>query len=136
MDKLKELLTKYRAFLLYVFFGVGTTLVNILCYYFCYHLAGVSNVVSTIVAWLLSVFYAFVTNRRYVFHSKAKGFRAVAEEMLSFFACRAATGALDVAIMYLAVDCMAWNSLLWKVISNVIVIILNYAASKLFIFKK
>lgn len=136
MTRLKGLWERYRAVLLYLIFGGGTTLVNIVCYYLSYNLAGISNVASTILAWLLSVLFAYATNRRYVFHSAARGIQAVGREMLSFFGFRAATGALDVAIMFVAVDCMAWNGLLWKVLSNIIVIILNYVFSKWIIFKQ
>ena len=54
----------------------------------------------------------------------------------SFLAARVATGVLDVLIMYLAVDVMGWNGTVWKLISNVVVVILNYIASRLFIFRK
>ena len=57
-------------------------------------------------------------------------------ELASFFGCRLLTGALDVAIMAYCVDFRGGNGLLWKLLSNILVIVLNYAASKLFIFKK
>lgn len=136
MDKLKQLFNKYKAEILYLFFGGCTTLVNIISYYLFYNIAGVSNVISTVIAWILSVLFAYITNRIFVFESKNNGFKGILLETTSFFACRLLTGALDVLIMWLAVDIMHYNSLLFKIISNVIVIILNYFASKLFIFKK
>ena len=71
-----------------------------------------------------------------MFDSKSFDGKTLKHEIPTFFGARVATGILDVVIMYLAVDVMSWNSTIWKLISNIIVIILNYVASKLFIFKK
>ena len=127
---------KYRDIVSYLFFGVCTTAVNILVYDICYLASGIGNVPSTVVAWLVSVLFAFVTNKLWVFQSKTRQAKALLHEVLSFFGCRLATGVLDVVIMYLAVDCMGGNGLVWKLISNVLVIVLNYAASKFWIFRK
>ena len=56
--------------------------------------------------------------------------------MISFFACRALSGVMDVAIMYVTVDLWHFNDIIMKIISNIIVIIVNYVFSKLIIFKK
>ncbi len=133
-NKCKEYLEKYRELLLYGIFGVLTTLINIVVYSLCYERFGVSNVASNVVAWILSVLFAFVTNKIWVFDSKSMEVSVLLKEAVSFFGCRLATGLLDLAIMYVAVDVMAWNSMLMKCISNVIVIVVNYIASKLVIF--
>ena len=130
------LLKKYKSFITYAFFGVCTTLVNLLCYRAFYFALGVPNVPSTILAWLFAVLFAFVTNKIWVFESKSWALSVTIPELIKFFVCRIATGVLDVGIMYLAVDKMRWNAMVWKVISNVIVIVLNYVASKLVIFVK
>lgn len=136
MKTIKSLYQKYKAVILYLFFGGCTTLVNILCYYLFYHKLGVSNLAGTIIAWAVSVLFAYITNRTFVFESRSAGIKAVLLELVTFFGCRLATGVMDAVIMVIAVDHMHWNSLLWKVISNVLVIILNYIASKFWIFKK
>ena len=56
--------------------------------------------------------------------------------MLSFFVCRLATGLVDWACMFLFVDVLHWNDVLIKTGANILVIALNYIASKLIIFKK
>lgn len=132
---IKELILKYREMISYLFFGGCTTLVNIVSYYVSYDVLNISNVNSTVIAWIISVLFAYVTNRAYVFKSTAKG-KAILLEMLSFFACRILTGVMDVAIMYVAVDLFKWNALLWKILSNILVIIANYIFSKIFIFRK
>ena len=126
----------YKQGILYLFFGALTTAVNIISYYASYNIFKISNVTSTILAWALALLFAFVTNRIFVFESKAKGFKEIIRELLAFFICRLLTGAIDVLIMWISVDIMNWNSMLWKIISNVLVVVLNFLASKLFIFKK
>ena len=133
---MKSLLKKYKHIILYIVFGILTTLVNMVVYWLCYNIIGIPNVPSTVIAWVLAVAFAFITNKLWVFDSRRFDGKTFLYEILTFFAARLLTGLLDVAIMYGAVDIMGWNSTLWKLISNVIVIILNYVASKLLIFRK
>ena len=131
-----NLLKKYKSFISYIFFGVCTTVINIITYRICYNTLSISNVLSTCIAWVLAVAFAFITNKLWVFDSKSFTSQTLLKEILSFLSCRLLTGVFDVAIMYVAVDVMTWNGTLWKLISNVLVIVLNYVASKLIIFKK
>lgn len=130
------MLKKYRSLISYGVFGVLTTVINIVVYALCYQKLGISNVVSNIAAWILAVLFAFVTNKLWVFESKSMELTVLVREAVSFFGCRLATGVLDLAIMYVTVDRLALNSTLMKCISNVIVIVVNYVASKLVIFKQ
>lgn len=130
------MLKKYRSLISYGVFGVLTTVINIAVYALCYQKLGISNVVSNIAAWILAVLFAFVTNKLWVFESKSMELTVLVREAVSFFGCRLATGVLDLAIMYVTVDRLALNSTLMKCISNIIVIVVNYVASKLVIFKQ
>lgn len=134
MERIKELFKKYREMILYLFFGGCTTLVNIISYYICSKI-GIGTALSTVIAWVLSVLFAYITNRKYVFESKAFGFAPILKETAGFFLCRLATGLLDLAIMVVFVDFLHFNDMLIKILSNIIVIVLNYIASKLMIFK-
>ena len=125
---------KYKEMILYVFFGGCTTLVNLAAYAACYYICSLSNVTSTVIAWVLGVVFAYVTNKLWVFESKSWAWPVLSRELASFVGCRAATGVLDLAVMYLCVDLLHWNAMLMKVLSNVIVIILNYVGSKLLVF--
>lgn len=136
MKTLKALLQKYKDIVLYVVFGGLTTLVNIVSFYVLEQLLAVATVPATCVAWALSVLFAYVTNRRWVFESKENTRRGILREMGSFFLFRLLSGLMDVAIMYMCVDLLGWNSMIIKVLSNVLVIIVNYVASKLVIFRK
>ena len=133
---LKKLFVKYKDIISYLFFGVCTTVVNIVAYWACAHIAHLSTVVSTSIAWVVAVAFAYITNRLWVFHSKAKGKKAILREICAFTACRLLTGFLDVAIMYIFVDRLHCPDLVIKIISNIIVIIANYIASKLVIFSE
>ena len=131
---LKSLYQKYRQIFWYLFFGVCTMILNTVCYTVLYELLEVPNVPSTVIAWLAAVIVAFVTNKLVVFESRGRAGKGLFE-LVSFFGCRVATGLLDVLIMWIAVDLLAGNSVLWKLVSNVIITVLNYIVSKFFIFK-
>ncbi len=133
---MKKLFTKYKSIIAYLFFGVLTTLINWGSYFLCYNILKIPNVPSTIIAWILAVIFAFITNKIWVFNSKSFAGKVLLRELWTFIAARLVTGILDVVIMYFAVDVFAMNSTVWKLISNIIVIILNYIFSKLIIFKK
>ena len=135
-EKLIDLWKKYKELVLYLVFGVGTTVINIIAYYVCAHPLRINTVVSTCVAWVLSVLFAYVTNKIWVFESKGTDVGVIIKEIVSFFSCRLLTGFLDVALMFVFVDVLSFNDMWMKIISNVIVIVLNYVASKLLIFKK
>lgn len=133
---MKKLLIQYKDMILYLFFGVCTTLANIITYWLMAHPLHMKVMPSTATAWFVAVLFAYLTNRKWVFHSSANGSAEVAKELISFFGCRLATGVIDWACMYIFVDILMWNDMLVKFAANVLVIILNYVASKLFIFAK
>ncbi len=136
MNKIKDLLKKYKFIILYGIFGVLTTVINIVSYSLLFEVFGISNVVSNIIAWILSVLFAFITNKLWVFDSKSLEFKLFLKELGNFTVCRLATGVLDLGIMFVGVDLLKGPAIILKVISNIIVIILNYVMSKLFVFKK
>jgi len=131
-----KILMKYKGIVLYLIFGVLTTLINIAVYGICYYNMSLSNILSTVIAWLLAVLFAFITNKYYVFNSKSFEKTLIFHELFYFFLCRIGTGILDVAIMYIFVDGLNFPALFMKAIANVLVIILNYIASKQVIFKR
>ncbi|MDO4169026.1 MAG: GtrA family protein [Lachnospiraceae bacterium] len=130
-----ELFTKYKGIISYLFFGVCTTIVNIISYYICARQLELSTVASTVIAWLLSVLFAYVTNKQFVFESKSWKKEIILKEMFSFFVCRLATGMLDLVIMVIGVDVIHFYDVGVKIFSNLLVIILNYIANKMIIFQ-
>ena len=85
---IKNLLIRYISFILYVVFGVLTTLVNILSYYLCFNIITISNVLSTIIAWIFAVVFAFITNKFWVFESKSFDSKTLKYEIPAFFWCK------------------------------------------------
>lgn len=94
-NRVKYLFHKYKDILPYAIFGVLTTAVNIAVYWLTAHPMGLSVMMSTVLAWVAAVLFAYVTNRKWVFHSEAKTPAEIGKEMVSFFACRLATGVVD-----------------------------------------
>ena len=132
---IKEYWDKYKDVILYLVFGVFTTLVNIVSYWVCAHVFGMSVMASTVIAWALAVFFAYVTNRTMVFHSSATEKGEILKEIGSFFACRLGTGVVDWVIMFVFVNVLHFNDMIVKIAANFIVIVLNYILSKFVIFK-
>lgn len=133
---MKKLFEQYKDVIPYLFFGVCTTGVNVVTYWVMAHPLNMEVMPSTVVAWFLAVMFAYLTNRKWVFHSSASGNTEVMKELVSFFGCRLATGVVDWACMYLFVDILALDDVLIKLAANVLVIVLNYIASKLLIFRE
>lgn len=136
LDKTIYYIKKYESVLLYLIFGVLTTFVNIVVYYILFNHVLLSNILSNGIAWVAAVIFAFITNKIWVFKSKTLEIEQVIKELIAFFSARLSTGILDMAIMYVGVDLLKVNSIYSKIISGVVVVILNYIFSKLFIFRK
>lgn len=133
--RMKDLYRKYKDVIPYMFFGVCTTIVNVAAYWISAHLMYLPVMVSTIIAWFLAVLFAYITNRKWVFHSKVRVPGEIMREMVSFFMCRLVTGVVDWMCMFFLVGLFGLNDVIIKFIDNVVVIILNYVASKLVIFR-
>lgn len=136
IDKIKGLLVKYKSVVLYLIFGVATTLVNIIAFWFLFNMLAMETVPSNVTAWIISCLFAYVTNRIWVFESKVRESAGIIKEVVSFFACRLGTLLVETVFMYIFIDVLGFNALIIKFIANVIVVILNYVASKLIIFTK
>ena len=136
MTKLVNLYKSHIEVMRYLIFGALTTIINIVVYAITYNIFKIPNLVSNIFAWISAVIVAYLTNRGYVFHSKAKTSKDFFIEISSFFASRLVTLGVDEYIMLLTVDKWHWNAILMKITANIIVIILNFIFSKIFVFKK
>lgn len=133
---IKKLINKNKDIIPYLFFGVCTTVVNVIVYWICAHFINMSTLLSTVIAWGLAVLFAYITNKKWVFHSKVVTRIENIKEILSFFICRLTTGIIDWMCMIVFVGFLEFNDVIIKILANILVIILNYMASKLIIFKK
>lgn len=150
MNTIKKLITKYKELIVYGVFGVGTTLVNFLTYKLFNVLLGVEYyLVSNIIAWFVSVVFAYVTNKLFVFESKTWKAKVVAKEVTSFFAARIFSFVVEEAGLFLLVDVFGMKNfgmniigfnisgnMIAKVILAVVVVVLNYFFSKFVVFRK
>ena len=135
-DKLKALFEKYYDLITYVFFGGLTTVVNYLVYLPCYNMLGLNASLSNVISWVVAVAFAFLTNKPFVFRSHDWSAKVVWPELVKFVGCRIGSGVMETAILFLTVDILGWNGNVWKLITSVLVVILNYVASKLIVFRK
>lgn len=134
--KIRKLISKYWDVLSYLFFGGLTTIVNFVVYFPCYHWLGISAAVSNVIAWVVAVAFAYLTNKPFVFKSHDWSLQTVGPELVKFVGCRIGSGVMETAIIFVTVDQLGGNGILWKVVTSVLVVILNYVASKLLVFKK
>lgn len=157
----REFYALHKEIILYFAFGIGTTIVSMGSYYLCRvifpdedhvpvwlrwifnitHRFGVESntALPVIISWFLSVTFAFLTNRVYVFHSEVRTFWGFMLEALKLYASRIATLFVDLLIMFLLVDVPKIHNPLYefcaKIFSNIIVLILNFILSKVFVFR-
>lgn len=136
LQKIRALVVKYWDILSYLIFGVLTTVVNYAVYLPIYNLLGLSAAVSNVIAWVAAVAFAFLTNKPFVFKSHDWSAKTVIPELTKFVSCRVASGAMETLILLLTVDILGWNGNIWKLITQVLVVVLNYITSKLVVFKK
>lgn len=134
--KLWQLFLKYKEMVLYLVFGGLTTLINIIVYTVCTRWLGFGTLLSNALALTVSILFAYITNKLFVFESKTDTVKEVFREFFSFIACRLGTGALDMIFMFVSVDILKFYDVVMKILSNIIVIVLNYVFSKLVIFAK
>lgn len=139
-SKISQLLKKVlnKEVIMYLIFGVLTTVVSLLVYYGCiYTFLNPENAVqlqiANIISWIAGVAFAYITNRKFVFESNEAN---QLKEISKFVTSRLATLFLDMIIMFIEVTCLHGNDKIVKLISQVLVIIGNYIFSKLFVFKK
>lgn len=132
---MKNMLEKYKSILMYLFFGICTTVINIVTYWMFYISLDFPNVLSTIFSWIISVLFAYITNKLWVFESRSFGKKVLVREIATFFGARFISGIIDLAIMFLFVDMLLFPAMIIKFISNIFVVIFNYVASKVVIFK-
>lgn len=126
-----------KEIILYLIFGVLTTVVSLLTYYLCtITFLNPNNAVeiqiANIVSWITCVTFAFFTNRKYVFESKED----ITKEGIKFYISRLSALLIDVIMIFVFVSVLKINDKIIKLVNQVIIIIFNYIASKLFVFKK
>jgi len=135
MEKIRALLREYREIISYVFWGVMTTAVNYASYTLLTELLHVHYLTSTIIAWTISVLFAYFVNKLFVFQSRGWGWNAL-RELWQMVASRLFSLGLEMGILWLFVDMLCFDDTVIKLIANVVVVVVNYVLSKFIIFKQ
>ena len=134
-DKIKKLYLEYKEVVRYIIFGILTTVINFLLYFIFTRVFEITEVISSLLAWFGSVLFAYITNKLFVFENKAN--RNFIVEISLFFLARVGSGILcDVGTFAIMVNILHINDVLSKIVTQVMVVIVNYLFSKLIIFKK
>lgn len=133
---MRRFIQKHRDVLAYLFFGVLTTAVNYAAYLPCYNLLQLSASFSNVIAWVAAVAFAFLTNKPFVFKSHDWSAKTLWPELAKFVSCRLGSGILETVFIFFTVDLLHWNGNVMKLITGVMVVILNYFGSKLLVFRK
>ena len=133
MNFIKKMYFQYKEIILYLIFGGLTTLVNMASFTLLNEVCHLGWVPSNIIAWILSVVFAYITNRKYIFESNNDN---ISKEIFLFFFFRVLSLGLDMLFMWLFIEMIGMHDLVSKLIVQVIVVVLNYVFSKLFVFAK
>lgn len=126
---------KNKEVLLYLFFGVLTTVVSIVVFALCNVTLGINELVSNVISWIVSVAFAFFTNRIWVFAAPTKTATEFVRQLISFYGGRVLTLVLEEAIILIFVTILGMPGMVIKLVAQVIVIVGNYIISKLIVFK-
>ena len=146
---IKKLFNKYKELISYVFFGVLATVVNLVSFKIFDAILGENlYLVTNVVSWLITVIFAYFTNKLWVFESKSWKASVVIKELIGFFGARIFSLVVEEAGLWLMIDICHMGNISWdilgfnlsgnmiaKIIMQVVVVILNYVFSKLIIFK-
>ncbi len=140
MYKIIELYKKYKEIISYLIMGGLTTLVSIVSYFILSWIYDVQNTlwftIANLLSWILAVIFAYVTNKKFVFESETTDKKSTAKEFILFVSSRITTFLIELVFMFLTVKVFLMNDKIAKIIAQVIVIVLNYILSKIFVFKK
>lgn len=135
-EEFKAFLKKYSEVITYLFFGAMTTLINLVSFWTLSTVFHLETITATVIAWVIAVIFAFVTNKIWVFKSKSKNTQETTKEAVTFMIVRLVTLGVEVFLMWLMVDNFKQDKLIWKLLCSVVTTVLNYIFSKLIVFKE
>lgn len=126
---------KYKETLLYLFFGGLTTVVSILLFALFNVFFQINALIENIVSWIISVAFAFLTNRICFFSAPTHTISEFITQMVNFYGGRVVTLFIEEGILFVFITYLGFNTMIVKIVAQIIVIILNYIISKLWVFK-
>ena len=136
LNNFMEPYKKYKEILLYLFFGGLTALVSIGSYAYCDVILGMNPLIANIISWILAVTFAYITNKIWVFQVEIHGKKELLQQIFSFYTGRLLTLGIEEAILLVFITKLGFNSLVVKVVAQVVVVLSNYVISKCFVFRE
>lgn len=121
--------------MLYLFFGGLAFVLSVASYIFLNLWMGINELIANVLSWTITVFFAFFTNRVWVFRTETSGMKEFVKQMGSFYVGRVVTLIVEELILLIFITWLGWSSVLIKISAQIIVIILNYFISKIWIFR-
>ena len=136
INKIKSLCIQYKEILLYLIFGGLTTVVSLVTYWLCCYPLGMNVLAGNVISWICAVTFAYLTNAKWVFESMASTRLEKSKEVVSFFSGRLATLGVEELILLVFITWLGFNKIVIKLIAQIVIVVLNYVVSKLFVFRK
>jgi len=132
----QPLYRNYKSSLLYLFFGGLAFFMNIILYYFFSEICSVDVLMANVVSWIICATFQFITNRTWVFPMKAIGIGNFIRQMLSFYTSCLITLMLEEVIIFVFIVQLNFNSMVVKIVGQVVVIVTNYILRKCIVFRE
>lgn len=131
---MNKLLKEKREIILYLIFGFLTTVISILVFALFTEVIPLNELIANIISFIIAVLFAFLTNRRWVFKNNDK--QPFLLQGIKFYSARLITLLIEELIIFIFITLLTFNSLAVKTIAQIVIIVLNYILSKVFVFKK
>jgi len=135
LNKFAKFILKHKDVAIYILFGVLTTAVSYGVYFPLYNLSKLSATACNLISWIAAVLFAFLTNKPFVFHSYDWSAKTVFLELLKFTGSRIGSFLVETAFIFALVDIMCLNGNIIKIVISIVVVLLNYLASKFLVFR-
>ncbi len=134
MDSVQSFYEKHKQKISYLFFGGLTTVVSIGTFVGFTRIIPLGELVANVLSWVFAVLFAFFTNRKWVFSENAEG--NIGKQLTRFCMGRFTTLLLEESILLIFVTILQMHDLAVKVVAQILVVVLNFIISKLFVFKR
>lgn len=132
----QPLYVRYKSVLLYLFFGVLATAVDLIVFFACGSVFSVNELIANVIAWCIAVIFAYFTNRVWVFQARTQNVKETFRQFFSFVGGRVFSLGVEEAILAVFVTWLGFSEFWVKLAAQVVVVILNYIISKLIVFRK
>ena len=121
---------------MYLLFGGLTTVVSLGTFWLVNRVMAQNEHIANVVSWVLAVLFAFVTNRIWVFRAKTESRAAFWRQLLGFYGGRLITLGIEEVLLLVFITWLHFDSMLIKVLAQVVVLVSNYVISKWIVFRK